>query len=211
MNVRIGAAALAVALGFAVAGCSGDNAAEQDQTTEQNQVAEQSQAAGQTQVAAQNPVERGKHLVEMIGCHDCHSPKNFTPEGIPMPDMSKALSGYTGVKLPVDPKALTPGYGYLMASDLTAFVGPWGISYAANLTPDDQTGIGLWTEDIFVATIRTGKHMGAGRPILPPMPWMYYKNAADEDLKAIFAYLKSIPPIKNAVPAPVGPQDAASM
>ncbi len=206
MNVRIGTAALAVALGFALAGCSGESAAEQGQGTEQNQVAE-----SQTQVAAQNPVERGKYLVEMIGCHDCHSPKNFTPEGIPMPDMSKQLSGYTGVKLPVDPRAMTPGYGYLMASDLTAFAGPWGVSYAANLTPDEQTGIGLWTEDIFVATIRNGKHMGAGRQILPPMPWMYYKLATDEDLKAIFAYLKSIPPIKNAVPAPVGPQDAASM
>ena len=62
---------------------------------------------------------------------------------------------------------------------------------------DEQTGIGLWTEDIFVAAIRTGKHMGAGREILPPMPWNYYLNASDEDLKAIFWYLKSLPPIKN--------------
>ena len=168
--------------------------------------------AAEDPAAMQKRIAKGKYLVETIGCHDCHSPKNFTPEGIPMPDMSKALSGYSGIKLPkVDPKALTPGYWYLMAPDLTAFVGPWGISYAANLTPDEQTGIGLWTEDIFVAAIRTGKHMGAGRPILPPMPWMYYKNATDDDLKAIFAYLKSLPPIKNAVPAPVAPPDAAKM
>jgi len=205
MKVALRTAALAAALGFAAAGCSKD-------ATEQNEAAGDNQVAEQTQVAAQNPVERGKYLVELIGCHDCHSPKNFTPEGIPMPDMSKQLSGFTGVKLPaVDPKALAPGYGYQMASDLTAFVGPWGISYASNITPDEQTGIGLWTEDVFIAAMRTGQHMVLGRPILPPMPWMYYKNATDEDLKAIFAYLKSIPPINNPVPAPVGPQDAANL
>ncbi|HEU4930166.1 MAG TPA: diheme cytochrome c-553 [Candidatus Krumholzibacteria bacterium] len=212
MKVAIRTAALAVALGFAVAAC-GNDAAEQNQDAEQDQVADQTQVAGQTEAAGQNQIERGKYLVDVIGCHDCHSPKNFTPEGIPVPDMSKALSGYWASAAPpaFDKRALTPGNWYGMAPDLTAYAGPWGISYAANITPDEQTGIGLWTEDIFVAAIRTGKHMGAGRPILPPMPWHYYKNATDEDLKAIFAYLKSLPPIKNAVPAPVGPQDAAKM
>ena len=211
MKVAIRATALAVVLGLAVAGCSNENTAE-DQATEQNQTADQTQAAGETQVAAANPVERGKYLVETIGCADCHSPKNFTPEGLPVPDETKALSGHPGGQMPpFDKNVLKPGNWYAMAPDLTAFAGPWGLSYAANLTPDDQTGIGLWTEDVFVAAIRNGKHMGAGRPILPPMPWYFYKNLTDDDLKAIFAYLKSIPAISNAVPAPVGPVEAASM
>lgn len=156
----------------------------------------------------QKRIERGKYLVDVVGCHDCHSPKTFTPEGIPHPDMSKALSGYSGTKLPaVDKSALVPGNWYLMSPDLTAYAGPWGISYAVNITPDDQTGIGLWTEEVFIQAMRTGKHMGNGRQILPPMPWMYYANASDDDLKAIFAYLKSLPPIKNMVPAPVAAAD----
>jgi hypothetical protein len=205
MKVAIRAAALAVALAFVAAGCSKENTAE-DQATDQNQ------AVDQAQVAAANPVERGQYIVETIGCADCHSPKNFTPEGIPVPDATKALSGHPGGQMPpFDKNVLKPGNWYAMAPDLTAYAGPWGVSYAANLTPDDQTGIGLWTEDVFVAAIRNGKHMGAGRPILPPMPWYFYKNLTDDDLKAVFAYLKSIPAISNAVPAPVGPAEAANM
>lgn len=164
-----------------------------------------SSAAG----ASKEMIERGKYLVNATGCHDCHSPKVFTAAG-PVPDESKAMAGHmAGSKLPeIDQRAYAPGFWYLMSSDLTAFVGPWGVSYAANITPDDQTGIGLWTEDIFVAAIRNGKHMGSGRPILPPMPWTYYRNMTDDDLKAIFAYLKSLPPIKNAVPAPTPPPAA---
>jgi cytochrome c553 len=156
----------------------------------------------------QKRIERGKYLADTMGCQDCHSPKIFSPEGIPHPDESKAYSGHPGSKLPaVEKSKLAPGNWYLMSPDLTAYAGPWGISYAVNITPDDQTGIGLWTEDLFVASIRTGKHMGAGRPILPPMPWPYYRNLSDEDLKSLFAYLKSLPPIKNAVPAPVAAAD----
>ena len=83
---------------------------------------------------------------------------------------------------------------------LTAFAGPWGVSYAANLTPDQNTGLGVWTEDMFVKALRTGKHMGTSRPIQPPMPWMWAGQATDDDLKAMFAYLKSIPPVVNHVP-----------
>lgn len=185
MKWVICAAASAAVFAFAVAAHAADDAA-----------------------AKQKRIERGRHLVDVVGCEDCHSPKIFGPEGFPHPDPSKKLSGFSGMKLPaIDKKALAPGYWYLMAPDLTAYVGPWGVSYAANLTPDDQTGIGLWTEDIFVSAIRTGKHMGAGRPILPPMPWNYYKNLNDDDLKAIFAYLETIPAIKNVVPAPVAPPD----
>lgn len=151
--------------------------------------------------------KRGKYLVGSMGCEDCHSPKTFKG-GFPHPDPKRAFSGYGGMALPaIDKKALQPGNWYLMSPDLTAYVGPWGVSYAANITPDDQTGIGLWTEDIFVQAMRTGKHMGAGREILPPMPWNYYRNLTDDDLKAIFAYLETVPAIKNPVPAPVAPPD----
>jgi hypothetical protein len=88
---------------------------------------------------------------------------------------------------------------------MTAWAGPWGTSFAANLTPDIETGLGSWTEAMFVKAIRSGKHMGEGRPILPPMPWQVYKNLTDEDLKSIFAYLQSLPAVENAVPEPVPP------
>jgi hypothetical protein len=77
------------------------------------------------------------------------------------------------------------------------------VSFTANLTPDPETGLGKWTVETFIAAIRTGKHEGQGRPILPPMPWPMYKNATDDDLRAIFAFLRSIPPIKNRVPRPI--------
>jgi hypothetical protein len=79
-----------------------------------------------------------------------------------------------------------------------------------NLTPDTATGIGEWTEDSFIQAIRTGKHQGQpnGRALLPPMPWIVYRHASDEDLKAIWAYLRSIPPIKNEIPLPVPPPSA---
>jgi hypothetical protein len=99
-----------------------------------------------------------------------------------------------------------------MAPDITSFVGPWGISYAANLTPDSATGIGAWTEDVFMKTLRTGKHLGMenGRPILPPMPWEFIGKMTDEDLSAVFAYLRNLPAISNRVPAPVPPNEVAA-
>jgi cytochrome c len=87
---------------------------------------------------------------------------------------------------------------------MTAWTGPWGVSYTANLTPD-PSGLGAWNEDIFINTMRTGKHWGQGRPILPPMPWFNYAKMTDDDLKAVFAYLQSIPPVHNHVPQPVPP------
>ena len=82
-------------------------------------------------------------------------------------------------------------------------------SYAANLTPDENTGIGIWDEQMFIGTIRNGRHMANGRPLLPPMPWHWYKEMTDEDLQAIYAYLRSIPPVSNRVPEPVEPAGPA--
>jgi hypothetical protein len=117
-------------------------------------------------------------------------------------------------KLPkINMDEIKPGKWYLGNSDLTAWVGPWGVSYAVNLTPDSATGIGAWTEDLFLKIFRTGKFMGveAGRPIMPPMPWENLAKLTDEDLKCIFAYLKSLPAVKNTVPAYVPPDEIASL
>jgi cytochrome c553 len=152
-------------------------------------------------------VARGKYLVSVSVCNDCHSPKIMTPMG-PMPDTTKLLSGHPAdQKLPAVPKGvIAPDqWGALGSNDLTAWAGPWGISFAANLTPDKATGLGSWTEAMFMKALRTGKHMGEGRNILPPMPWPFIGQATDQDLKAIFAYLQSLPPIENAVPDPISP------
>ncbi|MFN2458473.1 MAG: cytochrome c [Chitinophagaceae bacterium] len=158
-------------------------------------------------------IGRGEYLAMVGGCHDCHSPKNFNPHGFTV-DSSRLLSGHpANSQLPkVHTTSLQPGNWILMAPDLTAFVGPWGISYAANLTPDSATGIGSWTEEIFVRTLRTGKHLGqeTGRPIFPPMPWEIIGKMTDEDLSAIYAYLRSLPPINNRIPDPTPPNVVAS-
>jgi hypothetical protein len=164
----------------------------------------------QPQLKGEELVERGQLLVTAGGCNDCHSPKVFGPHGMSF-DSSRLLSGHPAASaLPVpDQKALQPGQWMQMAPDVTAFVGPWGISYAANLTPDSATGIGAWTEDVFIRTLQTGKHLGMenGRPVLPPMPWYNLAALKQEDLRAIYAYLKSLPPVKNKVPAPVSAEE----
>ena len=150
------------------------------------------------------PVERGRYFTMVGGCNDCHTPKKFGPNG-PEADMTRELSGHpAGDKLkPVPANLIGPeGYGTVVNNHLTAWVGPWGVSYAMNLTPDKETGLGSWTEQMFVDTIRNGKHQGTGRPILPPMPWNWYMNMTDEDLKGIYAYLQSLPPINNPIPEP---------
>ena len=147
-------------------------------------------------------VARGKYLVTTSGCHDCHTPWKMGANG-PEPDMSLGLSGHpASMTLPPPPAPSGPWVATVTGS-FTAWSGPWGISYTANLTPDPETGLGLWTEQQFVDTIRTGRRQGRGREILPPMPWPAFKNLNDADLKAIFAYLRTIPAIKNKVPDPV--------
>jgi mono/diheme cytochrome c family protein len=158
--------------------------------------------------AAADRVARGEYLVSSIGCADCHSPKVMTPQG-PAEDPSRRLSGHPeGTVLDVPP-TLTASWITAGSSDLTAWYGPWGISYTFNLTPDENTGIGSWSEDTFVQTLKTGRHMGVSRPILPPMPWYFYRNLTDEDLRSIYAYLRTIPPIHNRVPLPTPPEALA--
>jgi cytochrome c553 len=156
------------------------------------------------QAAAPSPAERGKYLVTIGVCNDCHTPWKLGEKG-PEPDMTRMLSGHPeGMKLP--PAAgVQPPWGVVGALSMTAWSGPWGVSYTANLTPDQETGTGSWSEENFIKALRTGKHLGAGRDILPPMPWDWYSKMTDDDLKAIFAYLKTIPPIRNKVPDPIPP------
>ena len=151
-------------------------------------------------------ISKGKYLVNLGGCNDCHSPKIMTKMG-PVPDTTHLLSGHPENEVlgPLDTKASSSGKWILTSGDLTAWVGPWGISYTQNLTPDPETGLGNWTPELFIKAMRTGKHMGVGRPILPPMPWQSFGHLKDEDLKAIFAYLQSLPAIHNRVPDPVPP------
>jgi len=153
-------------------------------------------------------VQRGAYLVRIMGCNDCHTPWKLGPNG-PEPDMSRELSGHPEAIAVAAPLAIGhEPWAWAGAGSMTAFSGPWGVSFTANLTPDPETGLGLWDEGSFIQAIRTGRHEGRGRPILPPMPWPQYRNATDEDLSAIFAYLRSIPPIRNHVPQPIDPPGA---
>jgi mono/diheme cytochrome c family protein len=151
-------------------------------------------------------IARGKYMVTIGGCHDCHTPWVMQPNGQPGPDMSRALSGH-----PQDFRITEPNqfksdrWGYAGAATNTAFSGPWGVSFAANLTPDVHTGTGIWTFDIFKNTIRNGRHWGVARPLLPPMPWFNYREMTDEDLAAVFAYTRTLKPIRNEVQQPLPP------
>lgn len=146
-----------------------------------------------------DPVARGKRLVDSHDCHACHTPMKMGPGG-PEPDMSLALSGHPQKLVMPPPPKLEGPWGWVGSTTNTAFAGPWGISYAINLTPDPDTGMGKWQEGEFVQALKTGKHLGVGRPIMPPMPWPAYRNMTDQQLRAIYAYLRSVPPIKNKVP-----------
>lgn len=151
-------------------------------------------------------VERGKYLVSIMDCTGCHSPKKMTQHG-PEPDENLFLSGHPEKeKLPAFDKSVIQGGWALMSGNVTAFVGPWGTSFAANLTPD-PTGIGNWSLENFKRAIREGKYKGmeGTRMIMPPMPWPAFKNLTDEDLEAVYEYLRTIKPVKNNVPAYIPP------
>ena len=158
--------------------------------------------------AAANParVQRGEYLVRTMGCHDCHTPFTMGPKG-PEPDMSRALTGHPADLVMPPPPVLAGPWVWAGAGTNTAFAGPWGVSFTANLTPDEETGLGRWTEEMFVATMKTGRHQGKGRPILPPMPYFNVSALTDEDLSSLFAYLRSLRPVRNRVPTPIDPPE----
>ena len=156
----------------------------------------------QARAAAQAKVKRGEYLVRLGGCNDCHTPFKMGPNG-PEPDMSRMLAGHPqDLQMPAAPAAQGP-WTWNGAVTNTAFAGPWGVSYASNLTPEPNTGLGIWTEDLFIKALRTGRHWGQARPILPPMPWQNYARMTDDDLKAMYSYLRTIPAVVNSVPESV--------
>lgn len=129
--------------------------------------------------AAESTVERGKYLATIGGCNDCHTPGYFFGK----PDTARTLGGS-------DVGFQTPG---------GTFVGP-------NLTPDQETGLGKWTSEEIVTAIRTGVKPD-GRMLADIMPWRGLSHLTDSDAQAIVAYLKSLPPVKNKVPGPLGPNE----
>jgi mono/diheme cytochrome c family protein len=124
---------------------------------------------------------RGKYLVTIASCTDCHTPGYFFGK----PDMARYLGG----------------------SEVGFEIPGLGIFHGPNLTPDKETGLGDWTEEMFIKTMRTGLHQGKGRPILPPMPFFMVGALNDSDIKDLFAYLQSLPPVHNRVPAPIDPTE----
>jgi mono/diheme cytochrome c family protein len=129
---------------------------------------------------AQLEIDRGKYLVTLGGCSDCHTPGYFFGK----PDMTKYLGGsQVGFEIP----------------DLGVFHGP-------NLTPDKETGLGAWTDEQIVAAIQQGKRPD-GRMLAPIMPWRAFANLSTADVKAIVAYLRTVPPVRNKVPGPFGPKE----
>jgi mono/diheme cytochrome c family protein len=157
--------------------------------------------AGKAGKAAQ--IARGKYLVDIMGCHDCHTPTKMGPKG-PEWDMTRALSGHPEEAVMPPAPALPPGpWVATISGTFTAFSGPFGTSFTKNLTPDKETGLGDWTVEEFIATMQTGRERGKGRPVLPPMPVQNLKALSDSDIRALFAYLQSIPAIKNRNPQPI--------
>jgi len=149
-------------------------------------------------------VKRGAQLAAYGGCVDCHTPFKMGPNG-PEKDMARGLSGHPAELVLPPPPKVDGAWNWAGSASMTAFVGPWGTTYASNLTPDRETGIGTWREQDFIQAMRTGKHLGAGRPILPPMPWQSVGSLPEKDLRALFAYLKAQPAVKNPVPGYVPP------
>ena len=161
-------------------------------------------------VSKDSLIKKGRYLVSIMGCNDCHTPMKMGPHG-PEPDQDRLLSGHPEY-LPVASFDTTTTRNWVLFSlHGTSMVGPWGTSFAGNLT-SDATGIGNWTEEQFKKALTQGKFKGldAGRNILPPMPWESYANLKDDDVKAIFAYLKSTRPVRNTVPAPITPDKLAA-
>ena len=134
------------------------------------------------EVARGSPVERGRYLVQLGGCNDCHTPGYFLGK----PDSDRYLGGS-------DVGFAVPGLG--------VFVGP-------NLTPDPETGLGRWSEAEIVHALKTGERPD-GRILADIMPWRAFSKLDDADLRGIAAYLKTLRPVAHRVAGPLGPDQPA--
>jgi mono/diheme cytochrome c family protein len=169
------------------------------------------ETAKQTLVDSSELVKRGEYLVTIGVCDDCHSPKKMGPKG-PEIDPELRLSGYPSSRpIPKFDSNMAKTGMVQFNEDFTAYAGPWGLSFSANLT-SSPTGAGSWEFDNFKYAIRHGKWKGleTSRDLMPPMPWFNYKLMPDEDLKAVHAYLKTLKPVDNVPPPPMGFQEAVS-
>jgi cytochrome c553 len=163
-------------------------------------------AAPQVTSVGARSVERGAYLVRAMGCNHCHTPYTLGPAG-PQPDMSRALSGHPAdLVMPAPPSLGASPWVWIGAGTNTAFAGPWGVSFTANLRPIRRPALAV-DGGHFIATIRTGRHEGKGRPLLPPMPLPIVRALNDSDMRDLFAYLQSLPPVRNRVPAPIDPPE----
>lgn len=194
---------LVLAALFALSACNQQQPSPNDSASPPVQAAETASAAP----TKAEQITRGQYIVRIGSCNDCHTPWIFDEKlGMPRPDMSRMLSGHP--EGGPDPEGTVgPHDMALIGPTFTSFALPFGIMYSLNLTPDIDTGIGSWTEEMFLDIFRKGRHLGGdGRSVLPPMPWLWIRNLTDDDLKAVFAYLNSIPPIRNAIPEPKIPE-----
>ena len=132
---------------------------------------------GAASTAAMTPGQRGEVLAYTSGCHDCHTPGTFYG---------------------------APNFERLLAGSELGWEGPWGVTYARNLTPDAATGLGAWTDDEMIRALRSGVRKD-GSPILPPMPWQNYARMSPEDMSDLIVYLRSIPAVNHAAPERVAP------
>ena len=152
-------------------------------------------------------VKRGEYLVNTIGCDHCHTPKKMTDHG-PIPDMDRRFMGFpaTDSIAEINKDVLAPGKWILLKNNLPAAVGPWGVSFSANIT-SDESGIGTWSFEQFKKSTSEGKYKGMenSRPVMPPMPWESLNLLEEDDLKAIYEFLMSTKPIENVVPAYIPP------
>ncbi len=133
---------------------------------------------------ADSQVDRGKYLVVLAGCNDCHTPGFFLGK----PDMARYLGG----------------------SDVGFEIPGLGVFNGRNITPDKETGIGGWTDEQIAAAITTGKRPD-GRQLAPIMNYASFTYLTKDDVAAIVAYLRSVPPVKNAVPGPFKPGEKVSI
>jgi len=137
-----------------------------------------------TVAAAESQIERGKYLVTVGGCSDCHTPGTFLGH----PDMTRFLGG----------------------SDVGFAIPGLGVFVGRNLTPDKETGLGNWTDEQIMTAVTAGKRPD-GRTLAPIMPWPALSQLSAADTQAIVAFLRSIPAIKNPVPGPFGSNDTPSV
>lgn len=162
---------------------------------------ETKEAGNKPALSNEELIKKGEHLVATLDCEICHSPKKMGPQGPEVIPEMRFGGHHNGTVLPPADEKMTKSGWILFAPDFTSFIGPWGQSYARNIS-SDSTGIGMWKLEQFKKVIREGKFNGLDgtRPLVPPMPWQAYRHLYDEDIEAIFAFLKSTPPVHNVVP-----------